>query len=146
MNYSIDAYSMVEGELASLGIDGDFILELQTIIKTQEDLEDFKNFIILNEGQYETQLELIHLYKQHKFETMVYSAEEFFVDYHNCKKTALEKLFCRHINQPLLNKVSKIINEANFKLEDFYRVVVKYRKNYNIVNIIKKIEADYINN
>jgi hypothetical protein len=110
---------------------------MQSVIKTESDLEDFKNFIIINEGKYKSNLQLVYLYTMHLQQAST-SREHFVNEYkEGSRQEALESVVKQKVNTVLLNKVEEILKNG-LTLETLYDKLVEY-KMYNLFQAIKLI-------
>jgi hypothetical protein len=129
--------SNVNSFLVELGLKGKLLQDMQSVIKTDSDLEDFKNFIIINEGKYKSNLQLVYLYTMHLQQDSA-SREQFVNVYkEGSKQEALESVVKQKVNTVLLNKVEEILKNG-LTLETLYDKLVEY-KMYNLFQAIKLI-------
>jgi hypothetical protein len=133
----------IKEKLINMGFNGGFLGELLKIIKDDDDYEKFQNFIINNDGKFDTQLHLIHQFSIYLQQTSPYTKEEFIQEYKNAsnKYEVIVKLFKSSVNPITLKKIERLFKNG-LTLEEFYDKVVMYRGSFNAENIVNMIELN----
>lgn len=127
---------VISSFLTELGFDGIVLKDLETAI-TKTSLDDFKTFIILNDGKFKSNIELAHMYILRVRDESGYSKEDFIADWSVDQSNALENLFNVKANSLMLKKVNDFLN-SGLTLEDLYDNLMKYSQ-YNPLHAIKLI-------
>jgi hypothetical protein len=125
--------------VCDLELKGKSLKDMQLLVKTEEDLEDLKNFIILNEGRIKSNIHLVYLYTMRQQEKRTVSQEHFVSEYQQGNKMkAVESVVKSSLNTVLLNKVENILR-SGLTLENLYDKLVEY-KALNVVQALRLIE------
>lgn len=128
--------------LENLGYKGILLEELLSIINTDDKMEDFKNFILLNDGRFRSSLQLYHMYIIHLRNNSNYTKDEFIKDFNVDNSMALEKVFFTKPNPIALNKVKNLLTDG-LTLGELYDNLIKYRE-FNIVQALQMTSLDFL--
>lgn len=129
--------SVVSNFLVDLGFKGKLLSDMLFLLKSENDLHDFRNFIILNDGCFKTNLQLHSMYVENLKKENNYKKENFVNDFHVSKKEALEKYLLCQVDSLLLNKVEKVL-ENGLTPSILYDKLEEYQQ-YNPVQAVRLI-------
>ena len=114
----------VEGFCVAIGLKGKQVERIRSVVKTESELCHFKNFIMENDGQFKSNLELVYKYVNSCTIKESYSYDDFSSDYSVDKGLALKNISKGFYNTGLIEKVEKLL-EKGLTLNEFYNKVVK---------------------
>lgn len=113
----------------SLGFKKVQVEKIKTVLKKESDLSHFKMYIIMNDGKFKSNLELIYNYMNLVKEERC-SYESFLNEYNNDKVCALKSISKGMYNSDVLYKVEALV-EKGLTLREIYTKVVIGKFNIN---------------
>lgn len=127
--------------LKKLGYEGKMLEEMNSIIDSDERLEDFKTYIIINDGRFKSLIQLQYMYVTDLKNKMNYTKADFIKEFSDNRLFALNKLLVLKPNQLILSKVNRLI-DSGLTVGCLYDMFIKY-KDYNPLQAVKNIEQDF---
>lgn len=117
--------------LTSIGLKGNSLTEMATIIETLDDLASFQNFICLHDHSYKTNPELVHKYILHLQEKHPITSQDFIDGFQGestleNRTSVLKSLFRSSVSLQVVNKVSNNINNET-PLELWFSKLMEFR-------------------
>lgn len=128
--------------LKKMGYEGKMLEEMNSIVDSDERLEDFKAYIILNDGRFKSLIQLQYMYVTDLKNKMNYTREDFVKEFSDNRLFALNKLLILKPNQLILSKVNRLI-DSGLTAGCLYDMFIKY-KDYNPLQAVKNIEQDFL--
>lgn len=116
----------------TLGFKEGQIKKVKTVLKTESDLSCFKMFIIMNDGSFKSNLELIHNYLQSVDMGKIYSYQQFSEDFKADRASALKNISNGMYNNDVLHKVENLL-KIDLTLQDIYDTIVNEKLNIHQV-------------
>lgn len=137
MNFAVNEFLM------GLELKGKLLRDMQAVIKTGQDLESFKSFILVNDGKFKSKLQLVSMYIRHLQNKTQKTEHQFASDYNNAKtsvekREVLSSLLCRDVDTVVVNKIDKIVSNG-LTLEYLYDKLREYQNSLNPNNIVDMI-------
>lgn len=125
--------------LGQLGFNGVLLQDMEFVLSRFSSLQDFQNFIILNDGKFKNNLHLYHLYIGDLRSKLTYCSEDFKNDYVNKSKSfAIEHVLLSKVEPIVLKRIEKLVS-LGLTLDKLYDKLIEYRE-YNPLMAIKFIE------
>ncbi|WP_405131385.1 hypothetical protein MHB43_03980 [Paenibacillus sp. FSL H8-0317] len=145
----IKVYSIRE-VLSELGFRGSMLRDLSDIIVDEKTLYAFYNFILKTEEEEEviTSLLLVYKFKKHMQDKQSFANYHDFEEAYNSahelveKRKVLERLFCSESID--LEKILLWLKYNMISYKKLYQLVVKYRSNYSIKEMLILIDSIHI--
>ncbi|OME54036.1 hypothetical protein BSK59_15760 [Paenibacillus odorifer] len=146
MEIQLSYYGQV---LTGMGFKGMLLRDLLKIIVDNDTLQDFYNFILLEEEEGVTKVLLVHNFIQHMNNKNSYKDYEDFksaydeaVTFHN-KGYVIERMIAGKVDATKLNKVVTLFDTKRQQIdfELFYERLIRYRSQYSTHEIITLLEG-----
>lgn len=110
--------------------------EIESVVRTENDLSMFKLFVIENDDVYNSRLELIHRYIAHLRDTTDVMTEDCFIDLYNRnsmpenRTLVLSDLYLSYFSKTSMEKLDKSLSNG-LTLSFWYNRLLECRGKYN---------------